>query len=292
MANSSWRGALDLAGRSVNVALYSRLKSRSAESFKTLAPDGKPIKQVKISSDEYAKLEADPKAEVTTLGTNDTDKGVPIGGGEFKALPEEAVTAITGAAKSGVVEAADYVPLDSLPLELALTSYTVVPDDKVVGAERDVNTVWNGLRASGLAYITTITMKAGSRDSILAIYADDDGMHAVTLPFAAEVQPTPTHEFTADEAEADPVKAFIEAKYEVEAFDHGEYESTYRKTREDAIAKALAGVEIPKPKAAPKAEAGPSLMESLADAADTATSKPKKKPAAKKPPAKKAKVKA
>jgi non-homologous end joining protein Ku len=279
MAASTWRGAIEIAGFSVNLALYNRVKSRSSESFKTLAPNGKPIRKVSIDSDEYAKLEKDPKAKVATLGKADESKGVAVGPDDWKPLSKEAVEQIQGAERSTVVTPDAFVPADSLPRELATTAFVVVPDNKVPGSEGDVNLVWNGLRASGLAYTTTVVTRAGSRDSILAIYAEDDGLYGVALPFDTELNDVPAFGFTEDASAGEVFTAAVEANHEVaQAFNHSAYVSEWRTRRDDAVAKVLKGqkIEPPKPKAAPTTDSLRAALEKAVDAKDAPKSKAKK----------------
>jgi len=280
MARSTWRGAIDIAGHPVHLSFYNRVKSRGGESFKTLGTDDRPIKQVLVESDEFAKLEADPTTKVATIGRNDTRKGVQVGADEFKPLDPEAIEGIASAERSTIIEPRSFVPRDALPIELAEKAYTVVPDEKVIGSERSAGQLWNGLRASGLAYTTEITTRAGSRDAIIAVYAKEDGLYAVALPFGHELQAVPEHEFEIDDAVGDAISNAISERYEVhEGFEHGEYVSAYQERRQTAIEAALDGKPVKVAKAPePKADTG-DLMAALEGAAKQA--KPKKAPAKK-----------
>lgn len=139
-AASAWKGAVEFAGFPVNVKLYGRTKSRSGESFKTLAPNGDPVRSVYIDSDG----EQVERAECS--------KGVETSKGQFTALSTEAIESIASAEKSSMVTPSSFAPLDSIPLELATAAYAVVPDSDVAGADKSVGLIWNGLLDSGLAY--------------------------------------------------------------------------------------------------------------------------------------------
>lgn len=271
-ASTAWRGAVEFAGFPVNVKLSNRVKSRSGESFKTLAPDGKPVRSIYIDSNDEP------------VDRANTSKGIEIGKDDWKPLTQEAVDSIAAAEKDSIVTPRTFAPVDTVPLELAVTAYSVVPDDKVPGAEKSVNTLWNGLRESGLAYTTEVVLKAGSRDAILVLYARSDGLYAVTLPYAVELHQPESFDWQRDDAQAEAFTRFVEGEYQQREFDHSEYESGWRARRQAAIDAVLNGKKV---KAQPKAKAEaatPDLMSALeasVESAKPATKRPAKKAAKK-----------
>src|SRR4051794_29907765 len=276
MARAAWSGAISFAGFPVNVRLYNRVKSRAAESFKTLAPTDKaPVTQQLIDT------------AGAVVERADCLKGVELSKGQFKELPPAAVEMIGSAERSVEVEPEQFAPLASVPLELSLKGYKVTPDEKVPGADRPTGIIWNGLRATGRAYITQITMRAGSRDCILAIWADEHGLYANELPYKAELNDVPGWEPVVDEQAAATFEAFIDAQYADKAgdFDHDGYESRYRERRAEAVQAALNGETIEVPEVKQAEAAAPDLM-TLMQASVGEAKKPKAKAKAKKAKAK------
>jgi DNA end-binding protein Ku len=276
---TAWRGALDLGGFPVNVALYSRTKSQRSESFRILAPDGQPRIQ------QYV----DTAGNVLTK--DECRQAVEVSKGQFVPLTDEAVELINDRQRSTVLEPEAFVPTDTLPLDLAITTYAVRADDKVPGADRSVNVVWNGLRASELAYVTKLTPRAGSVDSILVVYATTDGLWAATLPFAAELYEVPPAEFVTDDQQASVFETAILANQTVQPFDHSQYVSEYRTRRQAAIDAALSGEQLVAP-VAPQASQVPDLMAALSASISTVTAKTKPARTTKTPAKPKAPVKA
>ena len=272
MAARAWRGAVEFGGFPVHLALHAQKKSTRAASFRNLV-DGQPIVSKKF---DWQGNELDDSVEI--------QKGVSLGRGQFGIVSDEAIDAINAGEETRVIEPAGFAPIASVPIHQALQSYTVTPDEKVAGSDRALNIVWNGLAFSGLAFIAKVTLRGGAHDSMFAMWADDGGLWAVTLPFVEELYPLgvtqPAHAFTVDEAQADMFRKVVEAKYEVGDYIPTAYTSDYRERREAAIASALAGetIEVPATPAAPAA-AAPDLMAMLE--ASLADSKPAKKAPAK-----------
>jgi non-homologous end joining protein Ku len=265
---ATWRGAITFSGFPVNIALHTAVKSRSSESFRTLAPDGLPIRtQMVDSSGEVVERE-------------DTRKGVQTGKDQWTALTPEAVDAIDSGQKSTVVEADSYAPVDTLPRHLATAAYAVTADDKVAGAQKSVNVLWNGLRASRLAYMAQATLRNGGRDAILAIWATDDGLWAAALPFAGELHVAPDFGFTEDERAAALFQQVVERDADVvptRPFEFPAWESEYRVRRQKAIDAVLAGEQVEAPTPVAESAAAPDLMAALAASLD---SEPAAKPKA------------
>lgn len=276
MARASWSGALTLAGLPIHVRLYPRVKSRSSESFKRLAPtDQQPVKQQLVDTGGGV------------VAQSDCLSGVEVAKGTFKALPPEAVELIGSAERSSVLEPEQFCPLASVPLELTITSYAMTPDEKIPGSDMGVKIVWNGLRAGELAYITQITPRAGSRDSVLVVWADATGLYANTLPFDQELQTVPEWDMVEDEDQAATFEAFVQANYSdmLGEFDHAAFTSAYKERRAEAVQAALKGEAIVVPEVEQAKAAVPDLM-----AAMQASIGAHKAPAKAKKPAKKAKA--
>jgi DNA end-binding protein Ku len=239
----TWKGAIAFAGIVVHIALYNRVKSRTSESFRMLAPNGRPIAQVLQDSD--GKI----------VDRDQVRKGVAAGPDEWTALSEEAANKIAEGERSKILDPSGFAPLDTIPLELATASYEVRADEKVAGADRSVNVLWNGLRAAKLAFVTQITVRSGSRDAILVLWADDRGLWATALPFEAECNGLSQPGFTEDERAADLFSRVIGASYTVKPFAHADYVSDYATRRQAVIDAVLAGKEVEAPASArPEAE--------------------------------------
>jgi non-homologous end joining protein Ku len=271
-ANRAGRFAVDLAGFPINLSLYSKVIGQRSKSFRMIAPSGQPAKQ------QYV----DPGNKDVVITRDECGKGVENGDG-FVLLTPEAQAAIEAGVKTELAELRQLVPCGTVPWDLAINRFAVLPDDKVPGSEQSANILWNGLREKGLAYITQVSL-AGKHDSILAIYADDAGLHAAALPFAVELYDVPGHTFTPDDAQADMFGQFVEANYEESMgdFAHASFVSEYRTRRDAAIESVLAGKKVTV-KAPVAKSATPDLMAAL----QAGVKKPAAKGKAKKPTPKK-----
>lgn len=251
MAAPSWKGAVEFAGFPIHVALYQRVRSRSADSFKMLGSDTKPVKSILVESKEYEKLQKDPHAKVLTIGRNDTKRGVPIGKDEYVALSEDAREAIAEGERSSVVEPMELVPRSSVPFDLADKSMAVVPDKKVAGAESSVDALYSFLHDTDQAYVTEVTLRSGSRDSILVLYSDGLGLLAVTLPFGAELNAEPEGFVRTHNKKAATMLSAAADVYDQHGFDFDTHESSYVARRESAIDAALKGKKVTAPAKVP-----------------------------------------
>lgn len=279
-ATTAWRGALSvLGGFPVNVRFYNRVKSRSGESFRQLDPEYlEPVSSV--LQDKDGKVVARDKVL----------KGVEHGKGNWVALSDEQVELIKQGERSEMIEPEAFVGLDSVDLSLALSTYVVTPDPDTPGSERACNIVWNGLLANEIAYVSRLTMRAGSRDAIVLIYANEDGLFAATMPFQQELHDMPSQKWERDAKQA---KMFMAAVENIEPFELGEYASEYAARRAQAVEAALHGKPLPVNK--PQVDLStdePDLMAAL-EAATAAKGqskapkpKPVKKPARRAPKAK------
>lgn len=229
MAYTAWRGAIELNGFPINVQLFGRVQDRKGSSFRQLDPKKQqPVSQVLVDVDG------------NTVVRDKLLKGVPNGEG-FKALSEAQVTSISNAERSRVLTADTFAPLSTIDLSFALSTYAVRGDLKVAGSEKSVNTLWNGLRATGLAYVSTITMRSGSRDAIIVFYATDTDVLAATLPFAQELQDVPVFTPQENDTQADLFRLVVGD--DVAPFEREKFTSAYLTRRQAAIDAALSGDE-------------------------------------------------
>ena len=135
---ATWKGAIDFRGFPVNVAFHAQKKSTRGPGFKNIGPDGQPPvgKQFEASTGRE-------------IDGSEIGKAVSIGRGKaavLHPLTAEQHEAITGQEKTRVMEPDSFAPLESIPFELALMSYTLTPDLDVAGADRNASVLWNGLR--------------------------------------------------------------------------------------------------------------------------------------------------
>ena len=265
----AYKCAIDFHGIAVNVALHPTKKSTRGAGFKNIGPDGQPP--------VGKSFEATTGREITSA---EIGKAVSIGRGKaavLHPLTPEQHAAITDQAQTKVMEIDSFAPIDSIPFELALMSYTLTPDLDVAGADRNASVLWNGLRGSGLAYVTQATIS--SRDSMIAIWATDTALKAVSLPFVAEMYPAVSYDWTVNEDQANTVAQAIEQLYEVKPFDLNSYASQFEARRNDVIEQVLAGTTFEAPAPAEVKNDTPDLMDMLKGLTDK---KAPRKPAASK----------
>lgn len=270
MADSaSWSGGLEFAGFPINVKLYPLAGSAKNESFRQLDPKhGQPVKQQLVD----VKGKVVPRDKIV--------KGHQTAPDAFVQLSGAALDNIALRERTKIMQPKQFSPRASVPLQLGKQTYAVVPDKKVAGSEGPVNIIWNGLRDNDLVYASELTMRAGSRDSIVVFYADEHGLWATTLPFVTELKDVPTHEFKVDAKQAAVFAQFVSMTYEVGEFDHASYVSEYKVRRDAAIEAALSGDPVPQPTADVEPADAPDLMAAL-EAAVSSQKAPKKKAAAK-----------
>lgn len=266
MARKTWSGAITFAGFPIHVCLFPRAKSRAGQSFKQLSPNTKgPVKQQLV----------DDNGEI--VAKTDCLKGIEVGKDQFKALPDEAVEMIQSAERTTELQPVGFPPLDTVDLTLSTGAYVLVPDPKVAGAEQPATILWNGLRASGRALVASITLRAGSRDTIVVIHADDDGLLANTLMFASEVaDDLPKFSPQEDEDAAELFSQVVARQYEDGPFDHASIESNYEQRRSEAVQAALNGETIEAPEKAEAQAKAPDLMAALKASLGDEEAKPKK----------------
>jgi non-homologous end joining protein Ku len=259
----AWRGALELtiAGvpLPVNVEMYARVKSSRNKSFRNIAPSGQPI----------ATKTYDPATD-DELHDGDVRKGWELGKGRIVEMPKEALDEMKKAEKSKVLRPEQYAPLETIDLSTAINRYAVRPDPDVAASDQAVQIVWNGLRATGKAYVAPLTLSA-SNESILVIYATDDGLWAAALPFADEMYPVPTFAWQENAQAAQLFAQMVEQSGKAGPFEHDAYEGVCRTRRAEIIERVIEGAEIvvtpdePEPQAA-----APNLLELLTAAAEKA----------------------
>lgn len=271
-ARATWTGAITFGGFPIHLRAYNVVKSRSAESFKNLCPcHQKPVVMPKTCAETG-----------DTVNTEDLLKGVEVARGDVRLLSEDAVEAIKDSEATKQLEIAQLPPVESVPLHLALAHYRLVPDEKVAGSEGPANILWNGLLGGGRALITEWTIRAGSRNSLVAIHADVHGLNGTTLPYSTDFNEVPEHAFTPDEQATAMFEAFsAQNGIDMGDFAHKQFVDAYGERRKAAVEAALAGKPIAVPESAKAAPAVPDLMAAMAAALEGA-----KAPAKKKAPAK------
>jgi DNA end-binding protein Ku len=254
MSKSSWSGAITFAGLPIPVKAYSLASTTKNESFKTLcACHGEPIKQANTCA-----------TDGTTLAADKQRKGVEHGKGNYVVLDTNVITQITGTAGSTVaLEIQKVCPLSTINLHAHLGGYVIVPEPKK-GAEKPVAILWQLLAKQDAAIVTNWTMRAGSRDATLAIYAGPNGLLAATLPQEHQLSSPPV--FDASSIAVDPAELAMFEGF-VASVPHGDYKpadfpSQYNDRRAKAIEAAVSGAPIPATAAAAPA-AVPDLMAAL-----------------------------
>jgi non-homologous end joining protein Ku len=246
---------------SISIELYARVKKTRSDSFTTLAPSGKPAETKRI----------DPDTGEEFSGSR---KGVKVGR-DYVAMTDEALEQINAGTKTRVLKPEAFCPLNTIALDLAIDRFYVRPQKEVAGADQSLNIVWNGLKATGLAWCTQMSIRGG-HDAVLVLYADDSGLYAALLPFEEEVYPAPSFEFTDSRKAGDLFAAMVEQEHDVTAFDHGAWQSEYRARRQQAIDAVIAGAPVPEmPEPVAQEAVVPDLMAALEA---SLKAKPKKKP--------------
>jgi non-homologous end joining protein Ku len=249
----AWRGALELTINGVplpvNVELFARVKGSRNKSF--------------------TNLDAETLRPATEFGNSrPTVKGLDCGKGRIVVVPKEALDEIKKVEKTKVLRVEQYADVDTIDLSTAINRYAVRPDPDVAASDQAIQIVWNGLRATGKAYVAPLTLSA-SNESILVIYATDDGLWAAALPFADEMYPVPTFAWQENAQAATLFAQMVEQSGKAGAFEHDAYAGECRTRRAEILEQVAAGDAIastpdePEQKVAP-----PDLLALLAAAAE------------------------
>lgn len=251
-ARSAWSGAINFAGFPLHVSAYNLIASKQGDSFKTIAPDGMPVRQQYVDSSG------------NVVERDQCSKGAEIGKDKIVVLKPEAVEQIQEAEKSVTLDAERFPPLESVPLHLSTGHYRFVPNPKVPGADKGVEIIWNGLRKTKRALVVDgWTPRAGSRPMLLVLHADEYGLTGNVLPYPTGLNAVPEHRFEVDDAKAAMFEQFVAQNYLTDDFTHTSYEDTYAKRRAEVIAKAMAGEPIVTTAGEAKAEPVPDLMAAM-----------------------------
>lgn len=245
----AWRGAIEFAGFPVNVALYSIVKPGKGAGFRQLSPAGNPIQQQLVDS---------VTGEVVERAN--LQKGIEYTKGAYRVMSPDALAQIDNGVKTEVAKPMQFVPAASIDWTTAIDTYEVQADD-VPGAHQSTNVIWNGLKASGLAYVTQVSMR-GSLDRIMAIRADEWGLWAATLPYRDEFYANPPNGFMEDPDAASLFGQVVEQHYGdmTGEFDREAYASEYNARRDAAIASVLNGETVEAPEAPKPQDEAPDLM--------------------------------
>lgn len=281
-AISAWQGAIDFGGFGINLRAYNLIQSRSAQSFKNLCPcHQQPVVMPKRCP-----------VDGTEVNTDECAKGHQVSRGNIVVVPPEAVEQIKNAESTQLLEIKQLPKRDSVhELALATQHYRLVPNSDVPGSEQPAQILWNGLHASERVLVTEWVPRAGSRDSLLVVDADEFGLTGHVVPYASEIKDTAEFKPVPDERAAGMFEAFAtQAGISMDSFHHADFESAYEARRRIAIEAALSGEPIPAGAAPTKAAAVPDLMALMSAAVEEAKAtkkpapkKPAPKPAAKKP---------
>lgn len=274
----TWTGAIDFGGFPIHLRAYPLVKSKSAESFKTLCPcHGAPISSVRACSVEQDVVDAEHVTVRGPLDLADCGKGVKVGK-DIKALPDDALEALAKGDRTDVITIHDLCPRASVPLYLAQAHYRMVPDKDVAGSEGPAGILWNGLLANERVLMSEWVPRSGSRNQLLAIEADVYGLTGVVLPYSTDFNEVPEHPFEENEQAAAMFEAFAQQQsIPLDDFTHTKYTDTYGEQRKAAIEAALKGDPVPtgtKPAAKP---AVPDLMAAMQAAMQSTPAKPKAK---------------
>jgi non-homologous end joining protein Ku len=258
----AWRGAVEFSGFPVQLALYSLVKSSRGRSFRQVTPDGNATSNVV--------LDAATGMEVTR---DSLRKGIEMPGGHLKPLGPDALAIIEQNTKTEVATPYQFCPATTVRWDLATQRFAVRADDKVPGSPQGVNILWNGLKSTGLAYVTQVSLRSGP-DAILALEANEHGFWASLIPFHADLYDVPPHGFHDDEKAQTVFAQAVETVHGelIGEFDHPSFRSEYVRRYDEALDTVLSG-EAPTTKLAP-AQAVPDLMSGLE--AIMAAKKPKK----------------
>jgi DNA end-binding protein Ku len=268
----AWRGAIEVSGFPVNVALYARVRRQRNESFRTIAPSGQPM----VSNDPIDSGTGQPYNKELSR------KGYEVAKGQFVVMPPEAIEKINEGTKTVLAQPAQLVPLETVDLSLAIERYAVRADDKVAGAAQSVQVLWNGLRRSGLAYVSHVAFSNGGVDAVLVLWATDSDLKAALLPFPEEMYEVPAAEFVENDVAGELFERAVGSMYAdrmMEAFDHAAFHSEYKARRAEAIQKVIDGEQIEVVSTPEPVPAQPDLMAVLAAA--VATEQKKDRPAKK-----------
>ena len=149
-ARHSWQGAAEFGGFLIHLRAYPLIKSKSAESFKTLCPcHQQPVVAPKMCSVDQTPV------DIAACG-----KGVKVGR-EIKPLTQEAIDALAKGERTEVIPILALPERASVPLHLALKHFRFVPDEDVAGAEGPTGILWNGLLGSDRVLISEWVARNG-----------------------------------------------------------------------------------------------------------------------------------
>lgn len=274
MARSAWKGAVEFGGFPIHLVAYTLVKSKSAESLKTLCPcHQQPVTMPKVCA-----------VDGTAVNTETCGKGV-MAGKSLHVLDADALDALAKADRTNVLSINSLPPRASVPLHLAQKHYRLVPDKDVPGSEGPANILWNGLRGNERVLIAEWTMRTGSRTELVAVTADTHGLTGVVLPYATDFNEVPEFAFTEDPAQAQMFDAFATQQgIPSDDFAHSAIVDEYGARRKEVIAKVVAGDPVEIAGAPASKPAVPDLMAAMQAAMSTV--QPSAKPKAKRAPAK------
>lgn len=269
-AKSTLSASITFGGFPIAITAYNVLRSKSADSFKTLCEcHKKPIKAPKTCSVTGKVVPVDAQL-----------KGVELGKGDVREIPADALEAMAKDPRSLTLTIVQLPPATSIATELAtsVAHFRIVPNEKVPGSEQPVQILWNGLMAEGRALITEWVVRAGSKPALIAIVADETGLLAHALPYVSDLQETPTFAPVKNEQAAQMFAAFAGTQgIDMGDFDHAAHVDRFAERKMAVVQAALKGEKITVAGDAPAAEPVPDLMAAMAAALDAAKATPAKK---------------
>lgn len=231
--SAAWRGAISLAGFNVSVAAFkTNVERYGGSGLRMLDPvHQQPVKQAYVD------------VEGKIVDRDQTLRGVEQAHEKWLPLSPEAREAFDKASRSVVVSVHSYAKVDSIDPSIAMERYTIVPDGKVPGAESSVQTLWNGLRASNRAAIVEDwSARAGSKPSTLIIYATDEGLTGIVVPFDEELPKNlPSFTPVPNKTAAELFTKVILKGHKPVAFSLAEHPDRQGQRRQQAIDMTLAG---------------------------------------------------
>jgi non-homologous end joining protein Ku len=247
-ARSTWSGAVEfkVSGMPVPIGLsfYNRHQSPpKSEGFRMVDAKGYPVSQKWETHD--GKI----------VDRSATLKGIEVAKGQPCKVVDPETIALLEADRTQLAEPDSFAPLSSIDLTLAKATYYVTPDASQPGSEKSAQ-----VRCNDLAYVTRITFRGNSPDTLIVIYGAEDGLRAASMPFAGTTNEPPPCGWEPDENVGKVFAAAVAQSYEVANFDPAEHPSEF-KARRAKVVEAILADEAPAVEApAPQKSTEPDLM--------------------------------
>lgn len=287
-----WKGQLRLSLVTIAVEAFTATKASARPAFNQIhAPTGKRVRYEKVVDG------------IGPVDKADIKKGYQYEKGEYVILEDEELDAVKLETRK-TLELVQFVDEDEIPPLYFDTPYFLVPADEL--AEDAFRVIRDALRQSKKLGLGQLAMRG--QEYLVAVRPCGKGMLLETLHYADEIRKGDTffHDIPASKADSDLLevaKALIEKK--TRAFDPTAFKDHYHAALRDLIErkKKLKGRKITAEDNEPRRPSGGNVIDLMAALKQSleggkkppAASKPaaeRRKPAAKKAPAKKAAKKA